>query len=419
MIACHPKCNKRLSNIQTPCFSQCFFLFLDATSWCNFKLSMHASHRFRNIYYISHLPIKGNDGFKAYKPLDMLSHVTTIENSFSAIKTGFSPSPINDYSIVSKGKLSDGSTHPLQSTPVIWLSPSASVPVQESRYGNVAFSINFNSLISLNLHKFYAIEFVQYDKEKALRILLTENEYPLMELDPLDQKCPIFFDKSSGKWCFATCIDSRKITIEIITDLNIAFRFISYVRAKDRRPRIQDASVTGFFPVFIDDSLGYLFYCLVKKEINADNKYKDITENDVYYDKLVSRLEQLNLPNFNYSIDEEVDEHQNTNELVNELSFSQILQCYNVNPANEDLPLVQKLCALFSRYGFTSSPAVCLKKLFQVLNNYVQIKFRGSDNLQSMEDLMQVFFNHFVQNEGKTIKEGILRYVAEIHGRHL
>ena len=54
----------------------------------------------------------------------------------SIIRQGFSTTFIDDYSVVSWATLKDGSVHPLRYEPVIRLSPS---PVQESRYGNVAW----------------------------------------------------------------------------------------------------------------------------------------------------------------------------------------------------------------------------------------------------------------------------------------
>ena len=57
----------------------------------------------------------------------------------SIIRQGFSTTFIDDYSVVSWATLKDGSVHPLRHEPVIRLSPSARVPVQESRYGNVAW----------------------------------------------------------------------------------------------------------------------------------------------------------------------------------------------------------------------------------------------------------------------------------------
>ena len=141
---------------------------------------MPVPHRKGNVIYTASLAATLNANFDFYERLDKVSHVTTIENALLITKSGLSLSLINDYSVVSRGILDNRSTHPLHRIPVIWLSPSVNDPVQESKYGNVAFSTNFNSLFTYNVtqqnlrHKFYIIECVNYVREKVVRILLTK-----------------------------------------------------------------------------------------------------------------------------------------------------------------------------------------------------------------------------------------------------
>lgn len=119
---------------------------------------MHTLHRVGNIFYRSHLPERGttaDERFDDYTSLDILSHFTTIENAMSIIRQGSSTSFIDDYSVVSRVTLKDGSVHPLRYKPVIWLSSSARIPVRESRYGNVACSTDFLSLFHSNVTKLY------------------------------------------------------------------------------------------------------------------------------------------------------------------------------------------------------------------------------------------------------------------------
>ena len=221
---------------------------------------MHVRHRVGNISYTSHLPERvttADERFDDYTTLDIVSHVTTIENAMSIIRQDFSTSFIDGYSVVSRAKVKDGSVHPLRYKPVVWLSLSAGVPVQESRYGNVAFSTDFNSLFQSNATKFYYIEFLNYVKERVVRNLLTRNKYPLLEFNPMDSSSPLFYDRTEKKWKCSISYNSKEITIEIITDLQL--RNVSYIKAPDRRAKVQEYAVIGYFPVFTDDKLGYFF----------------------------------------------------------------------------------------------------------------------------------------------------------------
>lgn len=190
---------------------------------------MHARHRVGNVSYTSHLPERvttADERFDDYTSLDIVSHVTTIENAMSIIRPDFSTSFIDNYSVVSRAKVKDGSVHPLCYKPVVWLSLSAGVPVQESRYGNVAFSTDFNSLFQSIATKFYYIEFLNYVKERVVRILLTRNKYLLLEFNPMDSSSPLFYDRTEKKWKFSISYNSKEITIEIITDIQL--RNVSY-----------------------------------------------------------------------------------------------------------------------------------------------------------------------------------------------
>ena len=385
---------------------------------------MPVPHRKGNVYYTSYLPESANDEFGDYDSLDIVSHVTTIENAISVITTGFSPSLIYDYSIVSMGTLKNGTPyptdHPLRFAPVIWLSPSARVPIQESRYGNVAFS---NDFVNINVNRIYFIEIIKYKKNKTVRLLLTNKVYPeLMELNPLDDCSPIYFNTATKKWYFANVLNSKKITVEIIADFKIAFPFVSYTRAPHRRPRVQKGKINGYFPNFNDSCAGYLFYCIIKHLISTYSQYADRTGGNNYYDELMSHLELLDWQGFDDCLHEMVDGSQNPNKIVNELKFPRVFQpdgshicCYNSYPDTEDIPCAELLYTLFNKYGKTPSPAVCLNKFFEVTNRLVQLGF-GSE-LQWFEHLMRIFLNYFDKEQGKIIKDGIQYYVAQAHRR--
>lgn len=394
-------------------------------SWSNFSIRIPAVHREGNIYYRLFLPehiTTAQTGFHDYTFLDIISHVTTIKHATSIIDEGFSPCPINDYSIVSKVTMYDGSlhVHPLNSEKVIWISPSAEVPLQTSRYGNVAFSIDFNSVICSNVTKFYYVEFVQYKYERALRILLTNREYPLREFDPMDLSSPLFFDRLSERWQFANKHNSKNLTMEIITDINIQFHNVSYVNASRRRARIQGSNVVGYFPVFIDEKLGYLFYSIFKKKIQVKDQYKDVTERDRYCDQLISFLENMQQCGYNNSankLDEKVDENQNADATVKLLT---IPRCFRIPGGTfdwEDIKYIRVLYTLFHKYGKHPSTTACLSVFFEKTNSFTQEQYR--DSLQSIDQLLGVFLNHFYTEEAKIIKEGFRQYVAEVHGRSL
>lgn len=386
---------------------------------------MPVPHRKGNVYYTSYLPPSSNDEFDDYDLLDIVSHVTTIENAISIIRTDFSPSLIYDYSIVSQGILENRTSyptnHPLHYTPVIWLSPSAEVPIEESRYGNVAFSTDF---VNLNVNvNFYYIEIIKYQKSIAVRLLLTNDVYPeLMELNPLDTSSPVCFNPATERWYFAQTLNSERIMVELITDFKIAFPFVSYTRAPRQRPRVQKSEIDGYFPIFIDNSLGYLFYCIIKQLINTDNQYADRTGVNNFYNELISHLELLDWQGFDCVINETVDGSQNPDDIVNKLRLSRVFQpsksgicCYHSYPDTEDIPCAELLYTLFINFGKMPSPAVCVKKFFKGTNRFVQLGF--GDKLVSIDHLMSIFLNHFDQDEGKIIKDGIQYYVAEAHGR--
>ena len=385
---------------------------------------MPVPHRKGNVYYTSYLPASGNE-FGNYNLLDILSHVTTIENAISVITTDFSLSLICDYSVVSMGTLGKGTSyptyHPLRSTPIIWLSPSAKVPIQESRYGNVAFSIDFAEL-NINLN-FYYIEIMKYKKRIAIRLLLTNNFYPeLMELDPLDTSSPIYFNTKTEKWYFAKTMNSQIIMVEIIADLEIEFPFVSYTRAPQQRPRVQNAKIDGYFPNFMDNSLGYLFYCIIKQLISTYSQYVDRTGFNNYYNEIMSHLELLDWQGFDCLIHKSVDGRQNPDDLVKKLKLSRAFQpdnsvvyCYHSYPHTEDIPCAELLYTVFNKFGKTPSPAVCINKFFEGANRFVQLGFGGV--FESFEHLMRIFLNHFDKEEGKIIKDCIQHYVAEAHGQ--
>ena len=361
-------------------------------------------------------------GFHDYTFLDIVSHVTTIEHATSIIDEGFSPSPINDYSIVSRVTKYDGSfqVHPLYSEQVIWISPSAEVPLQTSRYGNVAFSIDFNSVICSNVTKFYYVEFVQYKYERALRILLTNRDYPLREFDPMDLSSPLFFDRLSERWKFANKYNSKNLTMEIITDINIPFHNVSYVNASRRRVRIQESNVVGYFPVFIDEKLGYLFFSMFKKKIQAKGQYIDVTKGDLYYVQLISFLENMRQCGYDNSadkLDEKVNENQNADDTVKLLTIPRCFRIPNGKYDWEDFNHVRVLYTLFHKYRKHPSRIICLSKFFEKTNSFTQEKYR--DSLQSIDQLLGVFLNHFYREEAEIIKEGFQQYVAEVHGRSL
>ena len=163
--------------------------------------------------------------------------------------------------------------HPLRDKPVIWVSPSAGVPLQESGYGNVEFFTDFSSLCHHSVTKFYYIEFVKYVRERVVRILLTRNKYPLLEFDPMDSSSPLFFDKTKNKWKFSISYSSNKITKEIMTDIDIPSRKVSYVRASSRRVKVQESTFIGYFPIFIDDKLGcFFFYSMLEEQIRTNSQ---------------------------------------------------------------------------------------------------------------------------------------------------
>ena len=58
--------------------------------------------------------------------------------------------------------------------------------------------------------------------------------------------------------------------MEIITGFNIPLCNVSYVKASNRRVKVQESAVIGYFLVFIDDKLGYFFAPCTK------NKYEPI-----------------------------------------------------------------------------------------------------------------------------------------------
>lgn len=380
---------------------------------------MPVPHRTGNVHYTSFLPATLDPNFGDHKRLDKVSHVTTIENALDITKSGLSLSLINDYSVVSRGILDNKSTHPLRFIPVIWLSPSTNDPVQRSKYGNVAFSTNFNSLLSNNVtqqnlqHKFYIIEFVQYVTEKVVRILITKNEYPLHEFNQFDKTSPIYFDTFQTKWYFAKTYNKQNIEVEIITDFIVPLPFISYASAPDRRVKVENGKICGYFPVFIDDAVGYLFYCIIKNSISANSQYSDITKNDCYYNVLVSHLEKLSLREYNINDNVEVNQLQNPDDIVEELLFLRVFGFSAGNRDWEDYGSVQKLYMLFLKYGKVPSRDVCLKRFFNAVNGFVQLIDRN--NLQTFEHLMRVFLSHFCKNEGEIIKADIQNFVVELH----
>ena len=378
---------------------------------------MPVPHRKGNVSYQSYLPqcvTTADERFGDYTSLDIVSHVTTIESAMSVIRQGFSLSPIDDYSVVSRGMLNDGSFHPLHDKPVIWVSPSAGVPVQESRYGNVAFFTDFTSLYHPNVTKFYYIEFVKYVKERVVRILLTENKYSLLEFDPMDSSSPIFFDKTKNKWKFSISYNSEEIKMEIITDIDVPLRKISYVKASSRRVKVQESTVIGYFPVFIDDKLGFFFYSMLKEQTQTNSQYTDVTNSDVYYDPLASFLE--NFVGYGHSgvqILEEVDEKQNPDDIIKLLSFPRAFGVLTGGFDKEDFINIRIVYTLFLKYGKSPSTTACIVNFFKLINNWVQVLRK--DNVQSMNHLLRVFLGYFVKEEADIIKEGFRKYVAEVH----
>ena len=394
-----------------------FFLFLVVQSFLEFNLIMPVPHRTGNVNYTSSLPTTLNRNFDFYERLDKVSHVTTIENALFITKSGLSLSLINDYSVVSRGILDNESTHPLRFIPVIWLSPSVNDPVQVSRYGNVAFSTNFNSLFSNNVnqqnlqHKFYIIEFVQYVKVKVVRILITKNEYPLHKFSPLDSTSPIYFNITETKWYFAKTYNKQSVEVEIITDFIVPLPFISYASAPERRVKVENGEICGYFPIFIDDAVGYLFYCIFKNSISANSQYSDITKNGLYYNELVRRLGQLNLGEYVNYDNVEVNQSQNPDDIVEKLLFPRVFSFPVGNRDYEDYGSVQQLYMLFCMYGKVPSLRVCLNKFFIAVNRFVQLRY----GQQKFEHLMGVFLSHFCKKEGEIIKADIQQFVVELH----
>ena len=380
---------------------------------------MRALHRVGNVSYTSYLPERvttADESFDDYTSLDIVSHVTTIENAMSVIRQGFSPSLIDDYSVVSRVMLEDGSFHPLRYKPAIWLSPSAGVPVQESRYGNVAFSTEFKSLFHSNATKFYYIEFVNYVRERVVRILLTRNKYPLLEFDPMDSSSPLFFDRMEENWKFSASYNSREITMEIITDIDIPLRNVSYVKAPRRRAKAQESTVVGYFPVFIDDKLGYFFYSMLKEQIRTNSQYIDVTNSDIFYDQLASFLE--NFAGYGHSgvkILEEVDEKQNPDDIIKLLSFPRAFRVPTGGFDKEDFYNIRIAYTLFHKYRKSPSGTACILKFFELINNFVQELYR--DDLQSINHLLSVFLGYFVKEEAEIIKEELTTYLAKVHER--
>ena len=246
-----------------------------------------------------------------------------------------------------------------------------------------------------------------------MRILITNNEYRLRQFNPFDSTSPIYFDISERKWYLAMTYNNQSIEVEIITDFIVPLPFISYARAPGRRVKVENGEVCGYFPVFIDDSVGYLLYCIIKNSISANSQYSDISKNDPYYGMLVRRLGQLNLKEYRNNDNVEVNQFQNPDDIVERLSLKRAFSYPAGNLDFEDVASAQQLHTLFSMYEKVPSPDVCLNTFFKAVNRFAQ--FICDDNLQTFEHLMGVFLSHFCKNEGEIIKAAIQHFVVELH----
>ena len=177
--------------------------------------------------------------------------------------------PTNDYSIVSRVAELDGSLHfhSFHSKQFIWISPSTKVPLQTSRYGNVAYSIGFSFVVCSNVTEFYYVEFLHYRWERSLRIFLTNRECTLWELDLWS---PLLFDRLSERWKSAKIYNSENLTIEIIVDINIPFHIVNYVKAS--RQHVRDLMPLAFSSVHRwKIGLAFLFDVEKKKKKKKKN----------------------------------------------------------------------------------------------------------------------------------------------------
>lgn len=337
--------------------------------------------------------------FSRHETIGYFNHVTTIEGALKILAYGIKPQTLSD---PSRMKLN----HPLNSKKFVRLLPSVTYTLYSSNLGNVAFSGEVNTW---NLeYRFYFIEYVESFGENIVRVLLTSQLY--MELVKIDlhHKNSVVFLNENNQIMVAREFDLKEVTVEILSEVPyFPLNTISYVRGLDARPCVAEAQVSGRYPVFTSESLGYLFYSLVKE--CSDEKFTVLCNDDLLQQLLsLDIFSGLN----DYRLSPEIlnpSLTQRANQILRDLTIPRSFS-FGTSTDIEDETTIRKLTKFFNETRHLPSPRACIRKLHDVLAIKDPDDYERSNDAESA---LRVLLNHFPTTK-KVLAYRILEFIKDV-----
>lgn len=172
------------------------------------------------------------------------------------------------------------------------------------------------------------------------------------------------------------------------------------------------------YPVFADEVLVYMFYCLLlDQHRHPASTSRILNPNRRLYGKLLKRLEKIDANRPQEMNDGEIsnkdasieDVHTDADQIVKKFQLKRIFR-FQCNYDFEDSDCIVRLQNLFINRNQYPSARVCIEKLHTTFTEHYDLKCKFP-----FIGILASFLDHFTKAEGDVLKNGFIEFVKSVH----